>query len=104
MLERKATQETLEANDKIIKEHLDEIGFSEKYNTHEGIAEGVSGGFGYVRSTKIVKVSSEPTKSEGVILTLTDEEGEVYTTGVSMSGSVGNIYDSKGKIVLGYIM
>ena len=104
MLKRKATPEVLEANKEIIKEHLDEIGFTEKYRSHEGTARGVSGDFGYSRGTKIVKVSSEQTKSGGVILTLTDEEGEVYTTGVSIIGSAGDIYDSKGNVVFANIM
>ena len=102
MLKRKATPEVLEANKEIIKEHLDEIGFTEKYRSHEGIARFISGGFGNVRSTKIVEVNSEPTKSGGIILTLTDEAGGIYETEVDRFGS-GDIWDNKGNIVLGNI-
>ena len=93
-------EEIIEANTKVITEHLDEIKYSERFRKHYYLARNIAGLLARCTDCRIITtVTSESVRNSGLRVTVVDEEGKTFIVGIGGAGSIDSVRDSDGKFL-----
>lgn len=95
------SDEIISKNKEVLLDHLNEVEFNESFQSRESSAGSLAEWFTNVSEKPIDKVSSEPRSKGGLLVTVTDTEGDTFTLYVGKDGALTKITDAEGKTIFG---